>query len=282
MIPPGRLIRKYGFRPKKGLGQHFLKETSIVSQIIEYAQLKENDLAVEIGAGLGALTGPIASRVRKILALEIDPRLVDILRKEFNEPHLEIVPGDALKFSFNSLARRWGAKVAVIGNLPYNISTPIIFRLLKEREAIRLMLLMFQKEVALRLTARPGSKDYGLLTVKAQLYCDVELLMVVPAHCFYPTPQIDSALVRLVPLRAPRVALRSEENFFRVAGAAFAYRRKTLENSLLTSGLIAPGRERIKKILISAGIDPVRRAETLSLEELAKLSDALGEGPGMP
>ena len=277
MISPGRILKRYGLRPKRGLGQHFLKDPGVVSQILKFAELKRDEVVVEVGAGLGALTLPLASQVRRLIALEVDQCLADILRKELGPlPNLEILAIDALKFSYRGLAQECHCRIKVIGNLPYQISTPLIFKLIEERDSISSMLLMFQKEVAARLSAAPGSKDYGLLSIHAQFFAEVKILRVVSARCFYPPPQVDSALVCIKPLDRPPVQVSDEATFFRVARAAFSHRRKTLENSLLASGMfdIEPGR--MGELIRSVGLEPSRRAETFSLTELAKLSQALG------
>lgn len=275
MSSPARLIRKYQIKVKPRLGQNFLTSSALASRILDYAQITAEDAVVEIGAGLGALTLPLALRAKRVLALERDPLLVDVLHKEVPLPKsVQIVLADALQFSYRKLAQEWGTKIKIVGNLPYAISTPLIFKLLEEKEGISSMTLMFQKEVGLRLVAAAGTKDYGPLTVACQFLAQVSLLRHVAARYFYPRPKVDSALVSITPLDRPRVRVKNEGTFFQVVKGAFAHRRKTLENSLFASRLFPLTLEELKTILVKLRWNR-RRGETLKLEEFATLSNEI-------
>lgn len=259
--------------PKKSLGQNFLVDAGAASMIIDAARLTKDDAVVEIGPGHGVLTRGLAERAGSVTAVELDDRLyAKLVREMAGVPNLEIVLGDALKFSFDQLPGR----VKVVANLPYYISTPIITRLIDARDRVSLMVLMLQKEVAERISAPPGGKQYGYLSVMVQLYARAETLFTVPASSFYPAPKVDSAVLRLELLEEPAAHCRDYALFEKVVSAAFSQRRKTLANSLKSSGIVNP--DAIPRIK-DTGIDPTRRAETLSVAEFAVLTDFLFEFP---
>ena len=251
-------------RPKKRFGQHFLHDRTVVSRIINAFRPQPSDHAVEIGPGPGVLTRELAPRVQRLDAVEIDRDLAAALTNEFTaQPSVTIHEVDALEFDFCSLAET-GGKLRLIGNLPYNISTPLLFHLFDQRQCIGDMLFMFQKEVVDRLGAVPGNKDYGRLSVMAQWHCQVERCFNVGPGAFTPPPKVDSAVVRLTPLESP-IVVDDAEHFALVVKSAFAQRRKTLRNSL---------REIIDAEAIRAvGIDPIRRPETLTVAEFAALAN---------
>ncbi len=256
---------------KKSLGQNFLTDEHAAGKIIEAAGLTRDDTVVEIGPGHGALTGELATRAGRVIAIELDPRLHEELSRELaGTPNIELVLGDALKYEYESLP----GKVKVVANLPYYISTPILTRLIKARANISSMVLMLQKEVAERITAPPGGKDYGYLSVMVQLHTVPEKLFKVSRTSFSPMPNVDSSVVRLTVRERPAAQCRDYGLFERVVSAAFSLRRKTLKNALKASDLFTE--EGIAR-LAESGIDPIRRAETLSVEEFAKLADFLFE-----
>jgi 16S rRNA (adenine1518-N6/adenine1519-N6)-dimethyltransferase len=257
--------------PKKSLGQNFLVDPHAAAMILDAAGLTKDDTVVEIGPGHGVLTGGLAERAGKVIAVELDGRLIAKLRRELaGRGNLEIVHADALKYPFDRLPGR----VKVVANLPYYISTPIITKLVSARSNISLMVLMLQKEVAERISAPPGGKVYGYLSVMVQLHCEAETLFTVPASSFDPAPKVESAVLRLAVREAPAAKCRDYRLFERVVSAAFSQRRKTLANSLRSSGLFSPeGIARLK----GSGIDPTRRAETLSVSEYAALTDFLAD-----
>jgi 16S rRNA (adenine1518-N6/adenine1519-N6)-dimethyltransferase len=266
-------IRELRIRPKKRLGQHFVHDPNILRKIVKEASLEPEDVVVEIGAGLGSLTEPLARRVKKVYALEIDSSLVDALKDRFSGTEtVEVVWADALQFDFWAPFRHWKRKMKVVANLPYEISSPMIFRLLKERECFSLLVLMLQLEVARRLAAKPGTKDYGPLGVWSQLYSDVQIAFQVKPNSFTPPPQIQSAVVKFEILPTPRVEMGEEETLTRVIRSAFTYRRKTLNRALQMGGFSS---SQIKEALDTSGIPPMTRGETLSLGKFCSLARLL-------
>ncbi len=259
---------------RRALGQHFLRDDLITRRIVEIAGLTPADLCVEIGPGQGALTFLLAERAGRLLALELDERLVEGLRSRLSPlAHVEVRLADARSFDYSTLPALRPSpqgRVVVVGNLPYSVSKPILERLVAARTAISEMVLTLQKEVAERVAAGPGSKRYGALSVLTQLYCEVRLALAIPPGAFRPPPEVDSAVLHLRVLPAPRVPLRDEEGFHRLVKAAFSQRRKTLANAL--AGGLGCGVAPARKWLDSAGIDGARRAETLSLQEFSRLN----------
>ncbi len=251
--------------PKRHLGQVFLYDPSILRRIIQVAQLSQEDLIVEIGPGLGRLTKMLAERVKNIIAIELDEKLFEELKIQFADcNNVELIYGDALKYSYEKLP-----EFKVVANIPYYITTPLIFRLLDTRKNLKSMTLTIQREVAERIVAAPGGKDYGVLSVMVQYYTEPNLKFIIPKGAFRPVPKIDSALVHFNILEKPPVRIEDQKFFLRVVKTAFSQRRKMLSNALKSL------RKDIKDKLAEAGIDSNRRPETLSIEEFAKLSDIL-------
>jgi 16S rRNA (adenine1518-N6/adenine1519-N6)-dimethyltransferase len=256
-------------RAKKSLGQNFLKDPHYLKKIVDTAQVGPDDHVLEIGPGLGHLTRVLAERAGKLIALELDERLIPMLRKEFGARRtVEIVQADALEYPYESLAGRW----KVVANLPYYISTPIIQRLIAHRDKFITLTLMLQKEVADRIASPPGGKEYGYLSVLVQMYAEPRLVFMVPPSAFTPKPDVDSAVVALAIRDRPAVAVVDEKFFFRVIKAAFSQRRKTLRNAL--KQLDAPA-EKLAMVPSKTGIDLSRRAETLTVKEFGLLADFL-------
>jgi 16S rRNA (adenine1518-N6/adenine1519-N6)-dimethyltransferase len=256
------------------MGQHILKDHSVLQSIIETADLNEDDRVLEIGAGKGALTAVAAPGVKHLTALEVDERLCALLKERLKDfPNLDIVRADALTFDYEALP----APFKVIGNLPYYIATPLLMRLIENRENITGMTLMFQEEVARRLCASPGNKDYGALTIRVQYYAEVEKILTVPPRAFRPPPKVDSALVKVTFLKSPRVAPRDQRLFFKVVKASFAHRRKTIRNSLSAALHPSVDRQIIDQALKEAGIQPDCRGETLGMEDFLSLSDRISD-----
>lgn len=252
-------------RPRKRFGQHFLHERGIIQRIVAAFDPKPSDHVVEIGPGEGVLTRELAGKVAKLDVVEIDRDLIERLRQSLPES-VAIHNADALKFDFCTLAPSH-EKLRVIGNLPYNISTPLLFHLLDQAHCVGDMLFMLQKEVVDRMVAAPGGKDYGRLSVMLQWGAKVEKLFNVAPGAFRPPPKVDSSIVRLTPHAVPPVEVHDPQRFAQIVKAAFSQRRKVLRNTL--KGLVAP--ETIERL----GIDPGRRAETLSLAEFATLTNAV-------
>ena len=258
-------------RAKKRFGQHFLVSPTILAGILRLAELSPDDVVVEIGAGTGTLTEALAGRVRRLVALELDRDLIALLRQRFAEsPQVEILHADALTFDFDQLP----TPIKAVANLPYGTAVAILTRLLGRRSRLRCAVIMLQREVAERLYARPGTKAYGSLTVLTQWYAAVDKGFHVPPSAFSPPPKVMSTVVRLIPHPTPPVAVQDEACLFGIVQAAFARRRKTLTNALRhVWPSIDPAI--LRRILDHCGIAPNRRGETLSLDEFARLSDAL-------
>lgn len=263
--------QKFAARPKKRFGQHFLVSPTILAGILRLADLAPDDVVVEIGAGTGTLTEALASRVGRLLALELDRDLIPPLRQRFaGRPHVEIVQADALTFDFDPLP----TPIKVVANLPYGTAVAILTRLLSQRSRLRSAVIMLQREVAERLYASPGTKAYGSLTLLTQWYATVTKGFHVPPSAFSPPPKVMSTVVRIIPRPTPPVAIQDEACLFRLIQAAFAQRRKTLSNTLRHA--LQPIEPAIlRQTLEHSGIAPSRRGETLTLNEFARLSDAL-------
>jgi 16S rRNA (adenine1518-N6/adenine1519-N6)-dimethyltransferase len=256
---------------RRALGQHFLRDPGIARGIVDLVAPTASDLVVEIGPGEGALTAELARRAGRVIALEVDPALAARLRPRV--PDVEIVDADARTWDYGALAAPPGGRVLIVGNLPYSVGKPILTALVAARTAVDAMALMLQREVAERVAAPPGSRVYGSMSVLTQLYCDVTLALRVPPGAFRPPPKVESAVIRLDVLRAPRVAVTDERRFHVVVRAAFAQRRKTLANAL-AAGLGRPA-DAMRAAAEAAGIDPARRAETLTILEFAELTRRL-------
>ncbi len=267
-------LREYGLSPKKRLGQHFLVDRNILSKIIRLAQVEREDVVLEVGPGLGEMTLLLSQRAKRVIAIEIDPKLVEQLRIKFEGiPNLEILEADVLQCDFSSLFQQAGRPLKVVANLPYQISTPLLFRFIEEREKFSSLTLMLQKEVAQRLIASPGSKEYGPLSIFVQRVAKVIIRFIIKPTAFFPPPKVDSALVEVKWRKVPLMDLKNEEWFKKVVHGCFRYRRKTLINGLKYSGLPLPAdiEDRMKK----ANLDPRRRPETLSIEEFSCLSEIM-------
>ena len=269
--------RGLGFRPSKRLGQHFLKDPHTVHEIISRAGFNSSDHILEIGAGLGALTLPLAPSVRQISAVEKDPRLTRLLGKRLSRDEVEnviLVNADILKFDLNRLQRLPGEKIQVIGNLPYNISSPFLEKLINNRDLISRAILMFQVELARRLVSPPGNRAYGALTVLIQYHARISSLLEVPGEAFYPRPKVGSMVLEL-DFNQPHPRRAGDEKLFtRVVRSAFAHRRKTILNSFKGSP-IPWSHEAIMTALNHCAVDPAKRAEELNIDDFLCLSASL-------
>lgn len=256
---------------RRALGQHFLRDPGVARAIVDLVAPTPADLVVEIGPGQGALTGELARHAGRVLALEVDRALAERLRATF--PGVDVVVADARAWDWTSLARPVGGRALVVGNLPYSVGTSILTALARAPGAIDGMALMLQREVGERVAAPPGGRAYGSLSVHVQLRWHVELALRVPPGAFRPPPAVESAVLRLSPLSAPRVAAADEPRFEAIVRAAFAQRRKALANAL-AAGLGLPVRA-VREAAQRAGVDPGRRAETLNIAEFAELARRL-------
>lgn len=270
-----RIADKYSFKFKKGLGQNFLTSQSVLEAVADAARIRDANV-LEIGPGFGVLTNELAKQAKKVVALEIDERLIPILADTLSEyDNVTVINRDIMKTDISDLIETEfnGERISIAANLPYYITTPIITRVLESKLPIDNFVVMVQKEVATRLCAKPGTKDYGAISVLCEYYTEPEIICSVPAELFVPTPKVDSAVLRMKFRAKPAVSVRDEKMFFRTVKASFSQRRKTLLNCLASN--FPRSREELTQITESVGIDPKRRGETLSLEEFASLSDAL-------
>ncbi|MHB8418681.1 MAG: 16S rRNA (adenine(1518)-N(6)/adenine(1519)-N(6))-dimethyltransferase RsmA [Myxococcales bacterium] len=265
MDAPSRLLKAAGLAPKKSWGQNFLADAGTLGRIAEAARVASGDTVIELGAGLGHLTERLLATGARVIAVERDRDLAALLRREL--PAAEVVEANAATVAFRELA---GGPSVVVGNLPYHLSSRILFHCLGQRADMHRMVFTLQAEFADRLAAGPGSRTYGTLSVSAQALCRVQRLFTLPAGAFHPVPAVDSAVVLLEPLAVPRVRLAGTSAFEKTVRAAFGQRRKTLQNSLAGAGLTE-----VPAALAEAGLDGRRRAETLTVEELGRLAEAL-------
>ncbi|NOZ53952.1 MAG: 16S rRNA (adenine(1518)-N(6)/adenine(1519)-N(6))-dimethyltransferase RsmA [Gammaproteobacteria bacterium] len=265
------MVSQTSYRVRKRFGQHFLVDPTVVQQIVQVVHPGASDHIVEIGPGLGVLTEALISHVKQMDAVELDRDIIPRLKANILPlGNLRIHSADALTFDFCALMQQSGTPgqpLRIVGNLPYNISTPLIFRLIEQIQCILDMVFMLQKEVVDRIVADPGHSAYGKLSVMLQYHCYAEKCFDVPPSAFSPPPKVESSIVRLLPYKKPPVNVSNFSDFASIVAASFAQRRKTLRNNL--KGLLN------EQQITSANIDPQRRAETLSLDEFAKLSHLL-------
>ena len=278
------LIRRHEFRVKKKLGQHFMVSPRVLQRIIELAEIQPEDRVLEIGPGLGALTQFLAEKAQQVVAVEIDTTLLPLLRETLaGYPQVQVVQGDILQVNLDEVMQaakgstlEVNSQYKVVGNLPYYITSPIVMKVLEGGYQIGNLVMLVQKEVAQRMAAKPATKEYGLLSVAVQFYAEVYCGGEVPRDAFWPQPEVESALVKLVPRKEPPVKVIDRPFFFWVARAAFGQRRKTLLNALVGApGPFKLNREEVVSHLINLNIDPRRRGETLNLAELAEVSNRL-------
>ncbi|MBU7594100.1 16S rRNA (adenine(1518)-N(6)/adenine(1519)-N(6))-dimethyltransferase RsmA [Metabacillus halosaccharovorans] len=274
------ILEKYGFSFKKSLGQNFLIEPNVLSRIVDHAEVTDKTGVIEIGPGIGALTEQLARRAKRVIAFEIDQRLLPILNETL-EPYknVTVIHQDVLEANLNKAIEdsfHDCEEIMVVANLPYYVTTPIIMKLLEEKLPLKGIVVMLQKEVADRISAVPSTKEYGSLSIAVQYYTEAKTVMTVPKTVFVPQPNVDSAIIRLLVRDKPIVEIEDEGFFFQIVRASFAQRRKTLLNNLvhyLPNGKEQKGK--IEEALLEIGIDGKRRGESLSIEEFAKLSDHL-------
>lgn len=273
------IVQKHDFRFSKSLGQNFLIDSNIINRIVEGAEIENGDYVIEVGPGIGTLTREMAQIAEKVVAVEIDKKLIPILGETLGDlDNIEVVNQDILKVDINKLVdeKLNGGPVKLVANLPYYITTPIVMKFLEEEVPVSKIVVMVQKEVADRMKATPGGKDYGALSVAVQYYCEAEIVTKVPRTLFIPQPNVESTVIALTVHKSPKYDLRDKNLFFRVVKASFGKRRKTLLNALSSSDLNL-GKEDVKEILKTADIDENRRGETLTIEEFAHLANIIYE-----
>ena len=270
------ILSAFHLRASKRLGQNFLVDAGVVRAIVDAADLSPADTVLEIGPGIGTLTQGLAESGARIVAVELDKKLPAVLAETLKGyDNVTVVPGDILKLDILRILNLGaGERFKVVANLPYYITTPILMALLEQHLPIERMVTMVQKEVAVRMTARPGSKDYGALSVAVQYHTDARIVMDVPPRAFMPAPEVTSAVIACRVRETPAVRPSDEKLFFRLVRAAFGQRRKTLLNALTGAGLT---KEQCRAGLAAAGIAESLRGEQLSLADFARLSDAVGE-----
>lgn len=271
METPHDILKRHGIRAKHSWGQNFLSDPRVLEELAHAALLEPGEIVLEIGPGLGHLTRALLDTGAKVVAVERDRDMVKALG-DLRDDRLRVVEANAAEVDFAQVAGV--PDMSVVGNLPYHLTSPILFEILDQHAAVKRAVLTVQKEVADRLAATPGGREYGLLSVLLDLYFTVEELRTLPARLFHPPPKVDSAVVRLTRRVAPKAQISSDAHFRRVVKAGFAQRRKTLINSLKSDKTLASP-EALLHALETAGVDPKRRAETLSCEEFAALERAL-------
>ncbi len=273
------VMKKFNLHTKKSLGQNFLTDDNILKKIVGSAGLNQSVSVIEIGPGVGALTRHLAEAAKKVLALEIDQRLLPVLKHTLKDyANVEVQHQDVLKADLHELIASSfepGEEIMVVANLPYYITTPILMRFLTENVPVKGLVVMVQKEVAERLDASPGQKSYGSLSIAVQYKANPSIVMTVPKTVFVPQPNVDSAVLKLDVLERPRVQVSDEAFFYKVIRASFVQRRKTLLNNLMNNLLSKNKKEDLLVALDHVQIDPGRRGETLTIEEFAKLSEVL-------
>ena len=282
MTSPRTLLSAWNLSPKKQFGQNFLTDPKMAETIVSRSGISKDDIVLEIGAGLGALTVPLALAAEKVYAVEKDINLLPLLRSELlakNIDNVSIMNENILDTDIEITAAKHGRKIVIIGNLPYNISSQVLVKLIIQRKCLRRAVLMFQKELSERICAKPDCKDYGRISVMLRYCADIGKIADIKASLFFPKPKIDSQILEIRFKESPDFPADDEKFFFRVIKAAFGKRRKTLKNSLSGSELMIDAQTAVSA-LNSAGIDPARRAETLTAEEFVKLSNAIPKSTG--
>jgi len=274
MVSIKKELAAYGLTPRKRWGQHFLVDRNILSKVVRAAELEKGDVILEIGPGMGEMTLALARQAKKVIAVEIDRKLVKILKERTAEfSNITFIEGDILKISFEELYRQGQQQLKVVANLPYQISTPLLFRFIESKQLFSSLSLMLQREVAERMIAHPGGKDYGPLSIFTQSVSDLSIQFYIKPSAFFPPPKVESAVIRMVWKERPLVRLEEEGWFKKVVKGCFSYRRKRLVNGLRHANLLLP--EDLEKRIEKIGIDPQRRPETLTIQEFARLADAL-------
>lgn len=270
------LIQKHQFVFQKKFGQNFLIDPHVLDKIIRAAQIEKEDVVLEIGPGIGTMTQCLAESARQVIAVEIDDHLIPILQETLKDyDNVKVIHGDILKVDIHALAREYhqGKPLKVVANLPYYITTPIIMGLFEEHVPVDSITVMVQKEVAQRMEAGPGTKDYGALSLAVQYYAKPYLVANVPPNCFIPRPNVGSAVIRLTCHTKPPIEVEDEKLMFNLIRASFNQRRKTLQNGLNNAAEISYSKEEIAQVIESLGLPPAVRGEALTLEQFGALAN---------
>lgn len=273
------ILKKYNFVFQKKYGQNFLIDTNVLDKIIRAADIGKDDFVLEIGPGIGTLTQYLCENAGKVAAVEIDDMLIPILNDTLKEyDNVEIIHNDILKIDINELIEHFsgGKSVKVVANLPYYITTPIIMGLFESKVPLDSITIMVQKEVAQRMQAGPGTKDYGALSLAVQYYADADIVANVPPNCFMPRPAVGSAVIRLTKHKDKLYEVKDEQKMFAIIRASFNQRRKTLVNGLNNAANLSYNKVQIEDALSEMNLPPTVRGESLTLKQFAKLSDILG------
>ena len=277
MTSPRTLLTAWNLHPKKQLGQHFLSDPSTAEMITARSGIVPEDIVLEIGAGLGALTIPLARRAKKVYAVDTDSQMIELLKTELianSISNVVLIKENILELNIEKLAKEAGRRLIVIGNLPYNISSQVLIQLIKSRSVVSRSIFMLQKELSRRIIAKPCCRDYGRLSVMLQYCADIKKIADIKAHQFFPKPKVDSEVLEIKFKTAIKCPAKDEAFFFKIIKAAFGQRRKTLRNALAGSELHLDT-STAQRVLESAGIEPSRRAETLTVSEFVELSNTL-------
>ena len=271
------IMKKYNISANKDIGQNFLVDDSVIENIIEVSEIKSEDFVIEIGPGLGTLTSKLVEKAGKVIAIELDKKMIEILNDRFSlYENFKVINEDVLKVDLNNLIKNENDKnytVKIVANLPYYITTPIIMKLLEEKLNINSITVMIQKEVADRLTEIPGGKNTGAITYCVYYYANAQEMMTVPNTSFIPAPKVNSEVIKLDIRKEPPVHLKNEEIFFKVIKASFMQRRKTLLNGLANAGIAS--KEKIKTILQQLELNENTRGEQLTIEQFAEIANKL-------
>lgn len=276
MINTNEILSKYGLKLTKSLGQNFLTDANIIRKIVDTAEVDENDLVLEVGPGIGALTARLAERAGRVVAVEIDRRLLEPLSETLGGyGNVRVIHADIMKTDLRELTTGWNGSLKVVSNLPYYITSPVIMNMLESGIPWSLLVFMVQKEVVGRMVALPGTKDYSALSVAVRYYADPKLAFHVSRNCFIPKPDVDSAVVKLKRRSLSQPDYLAREFLFRVIQASFSQRRKTLLNSLGKQPWLEGGKERLREALARMGLSEDTRAENLSVEQFIQLASEL-------
>lgn len=279
MINTNEILSKYDIRLTKSLGQNFLTDANILRKITEAGELTPEDLVIEVGPGIGALTVTLAQQAGRVVAVEIDKNLIPALKETTGHiPNISVIHEDILKVDINAILQGWNGPVKVISNLPYYVTTPVVMMFLENNYPIERMVLMVQKEVAQRMAAKPGTKDYGALSVGVQVAGTPKVLFQVSRNCFIPKPDVDSAVLRIILNGKLLEKINDKTIFFNCVRAAFSQRRKTLLNAMSGAPNWRLDKEAIKRLIAAMGLKDTVRGEELSVEQFITLSNMVQQG----